>query len=380
MIVQRFLQWQASADVAKRTAAASALGRAYLQCDMPFEERVAAEAALSVVVEDPSPKVRMALAEALALSAHAPEAVITGLMYDQVEIASLVIARSPVLRDSDLIARLRSGDRRLQTIIAARPQMSPALAKAISLYGGEAAALVLVENWLAVKAFEIRQTLVERFSSNAQLRGALLDFPDLEPVLRYRLMRASSNALSGSTMIANLFGAETADHMGQSAHQRALVDLLGPMPREQMDMMIDGLRDGGDLTTVLLVRCVCHGRIDFLARVLALLAGIDQSRVTSILVSERNNQLRALLTNAGLPDNVQPVFVTAIKLWRHIAQGKIVMGEQEVTKAVMDEVADSPCAAHEPANDDLLALLRSIYLDTMRQNAKAHANALAKAA
>ena len=61
----------------ERAAAASALARAYVQKELPFEDRCAAEAALTFLLDDPSAKVRQAMAEALSMSRHAPFQVVS---------------------------------------------------------------------------------------------------------------------------------------------------------------------------------------------------------------------------------------------------------------------------------------------------------------
>ncbi|RUW23032.1 hypothetical protein EOA38_30375, partial [Mesorhizobium sp. M1E.F.Ca.ET.041.01.1.1] len=97
MIVSHFLKWIDTARVSERAAAASALARAYINSDLPFEDRCAAEAALTLLLDDVSAKVRQALAEALSMSHHAPPQVIAALASDQPEVAALVLARSPLL-------------------------------------------------------------------------------------------------------------------------------------------------------------------------------------------------------------------------------------------------------------------------------------------
>ena len=103
MVVSHFLKWIHTAKVNERAAAASALARAYVSHELPFEDRCAAEAALTLLLDDPSAKVRKALAETLALSRHAPLQIVSALASDQPEVASVVLARSPLLTDADLI-------------------------------------------------------------------------------------------------------------------------------------------------------------------------------------------------------------------------------------------------------------------------------------
>jgi uncharacterized protein (DUF2336 family) len=143
--------------------------------------------------------------------------------------------------------------------------------------------------------------------------------------------------------------------------------------------LIAELRETGALTTKLLIRAVCAGKIDFVARVLADLSGQAYERVTAILVGERENQLRALLDASGLARTVHSLFATAIRIWRDVANGRLKIGAQEVTRMVMEEFEAEPVLAKNHDNDDIVALLRSIYLDMIRQNARRHAMDLAAA-
>ncbi len=89
----------------------AALARAYIKGELAFEDRCAAEAALTLLLDDPSSKVRQALAEALSLSPLAPPQIIAALASDQPEVAAMVLARSPLLSDLDLIERVAAGPR-----------------------------------------------------------------------------------------------------------------------------------------------------------------------------------------------------------------------------------------------------------------------------
>jgi uncharacterized protein (DUF2336 family) len=99
MIVRQFLHWVRTAPAGERAEATGALARAYLYADLPKEDRAATEGAMIMALDDSSPLVRRALAEALAGSADAPHAVIHALASDQADIAALVLARSPLLID-----------------------------------------------------------------------------------------------------------------------------------------------------------------------------------------------------------------------------------------------------------------------------------------
>src|SRR5271168_3114536 len=95
MIVRQFLHWVRTAPAGERAEATGALARAYLYSDLSNEDRDAAEGAMIMLLDDASPLVRQALAEALAGSPDAPHAVIHALASDHADIAALVLARSP---------------------------------------------------------------------------------------------------------------------------------------------------------------------------------------------------------------------------------------------------------------------------------------------
>ena len=379
MIVHHFLKWKDSADVARRTNAASALARAFVQSDLEIDDRVAAEAALTLLLDDPSPKVRYALAEALATSAHAPPQIVTALVYDQFDIAALVVARSPVIEQRDLIARARTSSGPLQCLIAARADVSPGLAETVARYGSADSALELLSNPTAPVDETCRRLIAERFGDDPEVRGALLDIPQLEPQLRYRLMKAASAALAESRFVCSLTSEDAARHLTQDGEQRALCALVAPLDTAASADIVDTLRDEGDLTTVLLIRAACMGQIDFLASVFSSLADVAPARVTSIFVNERTNQLKALLAGAGMAESVQPVFVHAIGLWRDVAIGKLAAGAQEVTRRIMEKMERDTRKGRSADNDDVFGLLRAIHLEIMRDNARAHARDLAAA-
>src|ERR1700726_2374387 len=128
MIIRRFLHWVRTASAGERAEATSALARAYLYSDLSPDDRDAAEDAMITLLDDPSPLVRRALAEALAASPDAPHAVIHALASDHCDIAAVVLARSPLLIDADLVDLVANRDGTLQAAIAARAPLQRAVA------------------------------------------------------------------------------------------------------------------------------------------------------------------------------------------------------------------------------------------------------------
>ena len=62
-----------------------------------------------MLLDDPSPLVRRALADALAASQSAPPAIVIALAADQPQIAAPVYALSPLFVDADLVDAVATG-------------------------------------------------------------------------------------------------------------------------------------------------------------------------------------------------------------------------------------------------------------------------------
>src|SRR5581483_38564 len=120
MIVRDFLQWIRTAPAGERAEATSALARAYLYSELSPDDLGAAEGAMLMLLDDPSPLVRRALSDVLAASPSAPPAVVLALAADQPEIAAPVLALSPLFVDADLVDAAATGTPAIQAAIASR--------------------------------------------------------------------------------------------------------------------------------------------------------------------------------------------------------------------------------------------------------------------
>ena len=158
MIVREFLQWVRTAPASERAEATSALARAYLYSDLSPDDLAAAEGAMLMLLDDPSPLVRRALADALAASPSAPPAIVMALAADQPQIAA------PVLRCRRYSSMPIWSTPRRPGAPSSRPrsQAAPALpcsvAAAIAEVGSAESCLLLVEN---------RPRISRRFRSTA---------------------------------------------------------------------------------------------------------------------------------------------------------------------------------------------------------------------
>jgi uncharacterized protein (DUF2336 family) len=375
MIVQHFLKWIDTARVSERAAAANALARAYIVSEMSFEDRCAAEAALTLLLDDPSPKVRMGMAEALAMSPRAPQQIVAALATDQPEIAAPVLALSPLLTDHDLIDLVASGSDVAQTWIASRARVSMGLSAAIAEVACAAACVDLVTNSGADIASLSFRRMAERLGHEAQLREALIADARLPGETRHMLLMKLSEALKEAPLVRALMGPARAERVMREACIRASLTLIESTRREEHAALVEHLRLRGDLTSAFLIRAVAYGRIDFFGAALVALTGQQEGRVRTLLASGRDLALAALFRSARLPQPTHQVILKALKVWREVANGKRVAGPQEVTFLMLRELDQTGNAQ----DGGLAGLLKSIHLEVLRENARGHALAIAAA-
>jgi uncharacterized protein (DUF2336 family) len=188
MIVRDFLQWVRTASASERAEATGALARAFLYSDLSVDDLSAAEGAMLMQLDDPSPLVRRALADALAASPSAPPAIVIALAADQPQIAAPVYALSPLFVDADLVDAVATGAAAVQAAIASRAALPCSVAAAIAEVGSAESCLLLLENPTAEIAPLSFERMVDRFGHLAAIREALLIRDDVPAATRQTLV------------------------------------------------------------------------------------------------------------------------------------------------------------------------------------------------
>jgi uncharacterized protein (DUF2336 family) len=377
VVLQHFLKWIETARVAERCAAAAALARAFVDRELSFEEHCAAEAALTLLLDDTSWKVRHAFAEPLSLSRRAPLQVITALAADQPAVAAPVLIRSPLLTDADLVDLVAGGCATRQSLIAMRPLLSINVSAAIAEVGELGACLQLLDNTGAAIAAVSFRRMIERFGGDAVLREKLIAHPNLPSDSRHTLLVQVGETLKETPLVRALMGAARAEKLTRDACTKASLMLIDNAEACEHSALVEHLRIRGDLTTGFVIRAVAHGKIDFFGAVLVALSAYGASRVQALLAGGRDAGMAALLRKAGLPRAAHAPILRALKVWRQVARGERIAGPQEVSWLMLKELAageDSPREVRDFAD-----LLRSIHIEVLRENARREALAIAAA-
>jgi len=370
MIVRQFLQWIRHAPPGERAEATSTLARAYLHSELSPDDIAAAEGAMIMLLDDPSPLVRRALADVFATAQNAPPVVVHALANDQPEIAMAILALSPLLQDADLVDLVATAQPAAQAAIASRAMLPRSLAAAIAEVGSAQACLALLENSNAdIAPFSIDR-VVERFGHLAAIREPLFARADLPMATRQALLSKLSQTLAGFVVERQWLGSERAEHAAREACEKATVAMAADTSYEEVGQLVQHLRQSGQLTAVMILRALLSGNVVLFEEALAELSGVPIDRVTSYIHDRNISGLRALYRKAGLPDLAYSAFREAIAAMREGAlvgeQGGVARLKRRMVERVL-----SACEAERGRDlTPLLALLRRFAVEAAREEAR----------
>jgi uncharacterized protein (DUF2336 family) len=370
MIVRQFLHWVRNAPAADRAEASGNLARAYLYSDLSPDDRAAAEGALIMLLDDPSPLVRAELARALAFSENAPAAVIHGLAADQPEIATWVLEHSPLLVDADLVDAVAIGTPEVQIAIASRVKLPCAVAAAVAEVGVAEACLVLVENLEAEIAPFSLDRIVGRFGHLPVIRESMLLRDDLPAATRQQLVAKLSETLVNFVTARAWLEQGRAQRVAREACEKASVTLAATSPSGEVRPLIRHLRESGQLNAGLVLRALLSGNVGMFEEALADLSGMPVARVSALVHDRGGAGFRAVFDRAGLPVSTYPAFREAVEAMR---EGGFVghLGGATRLKRRMVERVLTRCADHDGVDiEPLLTLLRRFAAEAAREEAR----------
>jgi uncharacterized protein (DUF2336 family) len=369
MIVRHFINWIRTASAGERAEATRALARAWLISDLCDDDRAAAEGALLMLLDDPSPVVRRAMAEVFARSTEAPAAIVQALALDQPSVALVVLEHSPLLIDADLVDIVATANCETQCAIARRIKLPPSVCAAIAEVGSAAAALELIENPYAELAPFSWDRIIERHGHLAAIRESMLHFKDLPAANRAALVAKLSDTLAQFVIARNWLSPDRAGRIANEARERSTIHIAAGSRGEDMHGLVRHLRTTGQLTAGLILRALLSGNLELFDTALAELSGLPRARVSALLHDRGRAGIDALLSRAGLPETTFAAFRVAIEALEETgfadSSGNAARLRRRMVERVLTHCETDPAAA-EP----LLILLRRFATESAREDAR----------
>ncbi len=368
MMVRSYLEWSLTASALERAEAVGILADVYLDGELSPAERRDAEAALTLALDDPAAMVRRVLAQKLGASERTPRPIIAALAEDLPDIASVVIANSPVITDAALVDILALGDPMVQIAIAQRPHVSPSVAAALAEVATAEANIALIENDGAEVALFSLNRLLERFPDHSVLREVLLQRGDLPVDIRMTLVKSASDQLTAFARDCGWLTELRATRLANECQENGAITVAVEAQSDEMVNLVRRLRSSGRLTPQLLLRSLLSGETRLLTASLSELSGVSYDKASGFVHARGGIGFRALYRKATLPKRLEPAFEAALSAWHEFGMAQAEPGR--LSRQMIERVLTSVASLDDRELDKLMALLLRYQAEAAREDAR----------
>ena len=275
-----------------------------------------------VIARQAEREIRMALSDSLAAAEWAPPALIAMLALDEIEIARAVIARSPLLKDQDLLRVLVEATIEHQIEVARRPHISGRVADAIIDRGEPASLTALAGNKTAEVSEDALGRLIEQSRRVAALRAPLTRHPRLNDALATQLYQwvgqSLREAIGERFRVDESRLAEAIDTVVRPAPP-AGAEPLGieaaevTDPEEMERRLVDKLQSSGQLRPGFLIRAVREKRLSLFEHGIAALGGFPITHIRAAIVRPSPDALFLACAAVGIDRAVFPAVLDEIR-------------------------------------------------------------------
>jgi uncharacterized protein (DUF2336 family) len=294
------------------------------------------------LVTDAEHDIRRILAEKLSIADWPPTGLVNLLARDEIEIARPVIARSPVLRDADLVRLLVEGAVDHQIEVAKRPLIGPPVVETILSQAEPAVMIALAGNDTADVSPDAMRQMVEASRQVAGMRSPLARHPRLTGDLAERLYAWVGQSLRSAIVTRFRVDVDALDRaLAEAVTEARDAPFHDPAPRnsiadaEQEEMerrLITKLHAADQLRPSYLLRALREQRLSLFASALATLGEFSADEVSRALEADRPETLALACAAVGLD---RGAFSTLLALVRELNKG-LPGGDANQARRVFD--------------------------------------------
>jgi uncharacterized protein (DUF2336 family) len=333
-----FVALCASNDSEARGQAAHLAALAYLDHSGPADEQAALYSALIGFLDDPSARVRGALAYGLLHAREAPRPILLALLQDSPVIARAIAQYSPALIDVDLVSLVQNGDAEMLMAIAQRERLSARIAEALLGRSDRAVVLRLLGRAEPQLPPAALSQLAGTAAGDAILRGALLARKDLPAPARLRLVECVAAALREVRLVKGAVAPQRLERVLRDATDSALTGIGEEEARKGRGPYAVELVENRRISTRVMLHALVNGHVLFFAHCLAELAGMPARKVFGLLEHGSRAALTALLARSGLSVPVRSLLVRVIDHARAVDMSDDVAARHFVVTALTEEL------------------------------------------
>ncbi|KQU96537.1 DUF2336 domain-containing protein [Devosia sp. Root105] len=310
---QDFVALSQSRDSEERGQAAHLAAMAYLNHYGPADEHAALYAALIGFLDDPSVRVRGALAYGLLHAVEAPRPILLALLQDSPVIARAVVQYSPALVDADLMALIRGADEAMLMATATRERLSQRVAEALVARGGRPLLAKLLDRPdVPFSPTMLRQVADREGADDAELRGLLLARDDLPADARLVLVQAVAVALRSTRMVSGAVAPHRLERLLRDATDTALTAIGEQEAAAGRAPYAAELVEAEFVSTRVMLHAIVQGHVLFFADCVAQLSETPRDKVFTLLEHGSRSALNALFSRCGLSEAVRNMLARLI--------------------------------------------------------------------
>ena len=364
---QRYVQLTQSSDSEERGQAAHLAAIAYLGHKGPADEQAALYAALMNFLDDPSVKVRAALAYGLLHSVHAPRPIMLALAQDAPVISRAVVQFSPVLLDADLMGIVRSGEPEMLAVITARPKLSQRVALELTRLGDpDLCVRVLMRTDVGLPEDDL-MALADKWGDDPKVRGTLLKRRDLPGLARLHLVNCVRVALCDIRIVKGAIQPRRLERMMRNACDWATTAIGEREAGRGARTYVANMAEQDKINARLMLHALIHGHVLFFADALSQLSGTPRSKVFTMRDGGSRAALHALFTRCGFTPAVRNLLARMVAHARRADLADDVAARYFVVSLLIEELiaehgGDIPVSLEESfayLNEQNVALARA---------------------
>ena len=375
---QDFVALSQSGDSEARGQAAHLAAQAYLRHTGPADEHAALYAALIGFLDDPSVRVRAALAYGLLHAFEAPRPILLALLQDSEVISRAVAQYSPALIDADLIGLVRKAGTVMLMAVALREHISPRVAQALIDRNERAVTLKLVARPdVAIPTALLDALALGQGIGDAELRGLLLDRDDVPASSRLFLVEAAVEHLRRARIVKGAIAAPRLERVLRDAMDSALTVIGETEAQADATPFAAELVESEKLSARVMLHAVVNGHVLFFADCLATLAATPRDKVFSLLESGSRPALNALLVRCGLSQGVCNLIARLIFHARAADLADDITARHFVVTALTEELIVEHDGVIPPELEDAFAYLSEQNVVLARRAARGVMSAFA---
>jgi len=375
---QDFVALSQSGDSEARGQAAHLAAQAYLRHTGPADEHAALYAALIGFLDDPSVRVRAALAYGLLHAVEAPRPILLALLQDSEVISRAVAQYSPALIDADLIGLVRKADLVLLMAVALRERITSRVAHALIDRNERAVILKLVGRPdVAIPPALLSALAVGQGIGDAELRGLLLDRSDLPASARLLLVEAAVEHLRRARIVNGAVAAPRLERILRDAMDSALTVIGETEAQADATPFAAELVESEKLSARVMLHAVVNGHVLFFADCLSTLASTPRDKVFSMLESGSRPALNALLARCGLSEGVRNLIARLIFHARAADLADDITARHFVVTALTEELIVEHDGVIPPELEDAFGYLSEQNVTLARRAARGVMSAFA---